>query len=98
MLQDLLIIHLPEVYCLDGVIAIKRIRDPVIAVIISTTRYLHIISYALTLTTLAAVGLYWWRLRSCVLSCIAGDVLLLHASSVGDIDDVTCSISSGVGS
>jgi hypothetical protein len=56
-----LIMHLPEVYCLDGVIGIKEIRNPVVAIVISMACYLHFISYTLTLTALRAVGLYWWR-------------------------------------
>jgi hypothetical protein len=42
--------------------------------------------------------LYWWRLSSYVLSCVTGSVLLLGASSIGDIVlCITRGVTSGVG-
>jgi hypothetical protein len=90
--------HQPEICSLDGVVGVEGVRDPIDAIVVGTTCYLCFISYALTLTALGAVGLYWWRLSSCVLSCIASDVLLLGASSIGYIvGSVSCSVSDGVG-
>jgi hypothetical protein len=50
MTQEVLIMHLPEVCCLDGVVGIKVTRDPIVAVVISMACYLHFILYVLTLT------------------------------------------------
>jgi hypothetical protein len=83
---------------LDGVIGVKGIRDPIVVVVIRTACYLHFISYALALTALRVVGLYWWRLSSYVLSCVTGSVLLLGTSSIGDV--VLCTtrgVTNGVG-
>jgi hypothetical protein len=73
--------------------------DPVVTVIVSTALDLRFISYGLALIALGACGLCWWRLSSSVLSCVAGGVLLLGASSVGDIiGSVSSEIISDVGS
>jgi hypothetical protein len=98
-LYELLVVHLPKIYCLDRVSGIKGIRDPIVAIVISMACYLHFVSYMLELTTLRAVGLQWWRLSSCVLSYVTSSVLLLGASSVGGV--VFCiarGVTSGVSS
>jgi hypothetical protein len=58
--------HMSEVHCLDGVVGIEGIRDPVFSIIISRSCYLHFISYMLMLASFCAVNLYWRRLSSCI--------------------------------
>jgi hypothetical protein len=104
--QKLLVMHVPQLCCLDGIVGIKGIRDPMMVVVVSTSCYLHFISS--TLTTFSVVSLHWWRLGSWVLpwvngvcmgvgiiSCIVGDV----ARSVGDGvgRSISCSIGSRIG-
>jgi hypothetical protein len=86
-------VHLTEFCCSDRVVSVKGIRDPVATAVVGAACYLRFISYALTLTALRAVGLYWWRLSSRVLAHISSCVLLLGSSGVGDI--VLC-ISRGI--
>jgi hypothetical protein len=50
--------HMSEVRFLDGVVGIEGIRDPVFSIIISTSCYLHFISYTLTLAPFCTVNLY----------------------------------------
>jgi hypothetical protein len=66
------------------VISVKGIRDPIVAVVISTSCYFQFILHVLTLTALRVIGLHWWGLSSHVLSCV-GSALLLGASSIGGI-------------
>jgi hypothetical protein len=42
---------------LNRIIGVEGIRDPVVAVVVSTTHYLHFISYPTPLTALGVVGL-----------------------------------------
>jgi hypothetical protein len=42
---------------LNGVVGVKGVRDPVLAVIISTPSYLNFISYVVTLASFCAIGL-----------------------------------------
>jgi hypothetical protein len=97
-----------EVRCLDGVVGIEGVRDPMFTIIISTLCYLHFISYTLTLVSFCAIGLYWRRLSSCIVSWVCDSVSLNVGSVscvVGDITDnvgssvcrgISCSIGSGV--
>jgi hypothetical protein len=34
--QEFLVVHVPEVRCLNGVVGIKGVRDPMFTVIVST--------------------------------------------------------------
>jgi hypothetical protein len=54
--------HVPQLRCLDGIVGVKSVRDPMAAVVVSTSCYFHFISYALTLTTFCVISLHWWRL------------------------------------
>jgi hypothetical protein len=65
--QKLLVVHVPQLCCLDGIVGIKGVRDPMVTVIVSTSCYLHFVSYTLTLTAFRAVSLHRWRFSSCVL-------------------------------
>jgi hypothetical protein len=68
-----------------------------IAVVVSTTCYLHFVSFASTLATFSMVGLCWWRLSSSILSWIGGDIWL-GANNIGCVvADVACGVSSAVG-
>jgi hypothetical protein len=69
--QDLLIVHLPEVCCLDGVVGGKGIRDSVVAVVVSTACYFRFVSNRLSLITLGTCSLSWLRLSSRVLACVS---------------------------
>jgi hypothetical protein len=68
--------HDPEICRLNRVVGIKGIRDPMLAVIVSTSSYLDFISYAVTLTTFRMIGLERRRLSSCIVSWIWGGVPL----------------------
>jgi hypothetical protein len=82
---------------LDGIVCVERIRDPMIAVVVSTTFYLHFVSFASTLATFSMVGLCWRRLSSSILSWIGGDIWL-GANNIGFVvADVACGVSSAVG-
>jgi hypothetical protein len=42
--QEFLVVHDPEIYCLDRVVSIEGVRDPVFVVVVSTSCYLHFVS------------------------------------------------------
>jgi hypothetical protein len=56
--------HVPQLCCLDEIVGIKSVRDPMVAVVVSMSCYLHLISYALTLTAFSVVSLHRWSLDS----------------------------------
>jgi hypothetical protein len=56
--QEFLAVHVLEVCCLNGVVGIKSVRDPMFTIVVSTSCYLHFISYALMLASFCAIGLY----------------------------------------
>jgi hypothetical protein len=89
--------HVPQFCCLDGVVGVEDVGDPVIAIVVSTTCYLHFISYASTLTTFSVVSLCRRRLGSSVLSWVGGDVWLGTGSISCIIGDVAYGVSSGIG-
>jgi hypothetical protein len=103
--QKLLVMHVPKLYCLDVVVGIKSVRDPMVAVVVSTSCYLHFASYTSTLTTFSVVSLHRWRLGSCVLpwvcsgvcsiSCIVGDVARSVDGGIGW--RIGCGIHSRIG-
>jgi hypothetical protein len=49
-------VHVPQVCCLDGVVGIESVRDPMVRIVFSTSFYLHFVSYALTLTAFCAIS------------------------------------------
>jgi hypothetical protein len=49
--QEFLVVHDPEFCSLDGVVSVKGVRDPMLAVVISTSSYLDFISYMVALTS-----------------------------------------------
>jgi hypothetical protein len=97
--QELSIVHFAEVCSLDGMIGVKGIRDPVVAVVVSMACYLRFISYGLTLIALRACSSCWLRLSSRILSCITGDVLLLGTIKIGGVvDNIVSGKTSGISS
>jgi hypothetical protein len=56
--------HVVQLCCLDGFVGIKGVEDPMVAVIISTSCYLHFISYTSMLTAFSVVILHRQRLGS----------------------------------
>jgi hypothetical protein len=91
--QEFLVVHIPEIRSLNGVVGVKSIRDPMFAVIISTSFYLHFVSYAVTLASFCSIDLDWRRLSSCIVSWVRGGVPL-NVCSVSCIID---GVASGVG-
>jgi hypothetical protein len=91
--QEFLVVHVPEVRCLNGVVGIKGVRDPMFTVIVSTLCYLHFVSYVLTLACFCAIGLYRRRLSSCIMPWVWGGVSL----DVGSISCVVGDVADSVG-
>jgi hypothetical protein len=88
--------HDPEICRLNGVVGIKGVRDPMLAVVVSMSSYLNFISYAVTLTSFRTIVLDGRRLSSCSVSWIWGGVPL-DVSSVGCIvGGITSSVGRGV--
>jgi hypothetical protein len=58
MSQEFLVVHVSEVCYLDGVVGIESVRDPMFMIVVSTSCYLHFVSYALALASFCAIGLY----------------------------------------
>jgi hypothetical protein len=62
-------------------------------IIISTSCYLHFVSYALTLTSFCVISAYWRRLGSCIFPWVCDDVSL----NIGSVSCVVGDVASGVG-
>jgi hypothetical protein len=89
----ILVVHDPEICSLDGLVGVKDVRDPVLAIVVSTSSYLDFISYVMALASLSTIGLDQRRLSSCVVSWVRSDVCL-------NIDSVGCvvgDVTSGIG-
>jgi hypothetical protein len=78
---------------LNGVVGVKGVGDPVLAVVVSTSCYLHFVSYAVTLASFCLISLDWRRLSSCNVPWVRGSVSL----DVGSIGCVVGNIADGVG-
>jgi MFS superfamily sulfate permease-like transporter len=78
---------------LDKVVGIKGVRDPMVTVVVSMPCYLHFVSYALTLASFYAISLHWWRLSSCIVPWVCGDVPL----DIGSIRCIVGNVFGGVG-
>jgi hypothetical protein len=91
--QEFLVVHVPEVSSLNGVVGVESIRDPMFTIVVSTSCYLHFISYALTLASFCAIGLYWRRLSSCIMPGVWGGIAL----DVGSISCVVGNVAGSVG-
>jgi hypothetical protein len=81
--------HDPEICSFDGVVGVKGVRDPMLAVVVCTPSYLDFISYAVTSTSFRTIGLDQRGQSSCVVSWIRSDICL-NISSIGClVGDVT---------
>jgi hypothetical protein len=69
------------------------IGDPMLAVVVSTSSYLHFISYAVTLAPFYSMSLDRRRLSSCIVSGVCGDVPLDVGSIGWVVDDVADGVS-----
>jgi hypothetical protein len=88
--------HDLEICCLDEVVSIDGVRDPVFTVVVSTSCYLHFISYVVTLASFCTIGLDWRRLSSSIVSWIWSSVPLDVGSISYVVDDVDVSIGRSV--
>jgi hypothetical protein len=91
--QEFLVMHMPEVRSLNGFVGVKGIGDPMFAVVVSTSCYLHFISYAVALASFHVIGLDWRRLSSCIVSWVWGSVSLY----VGSVSCVVNGIAGNIG-
>jgi hypothetical protein len=82
-----------EICCLDGVVSIEGVTDPVFVVVVSTPCDLHFVSYAVTLASFYTIGLDRRRRSSYIVSWVWSGVPL-DVGSVGCVVDV---VASGVG-
>jgi hypothetical protein len=85
-------VHDLEICSLNRVVGVEGIKDPMLAVVVSTLSYLDFISYAVTLTSF----LDRRRLSSCIASWIWGDIILDVGSVIYIIGGITSSIGRGV--
>jgi hypothetical protein len=91
--QEFLVMHDPEICSLNGVVGVKGIGNPMFAVVVSTSSYLHFISYAVTLASFSMIGLDQRRVSSYIVSWIWGGIPL----DVGNIGCVVGGIISSIG-
>jgi hypothetical protein len=81
---------------LDGVVSIEGVRDPVFAIIVSSSSYFHFVSYAMTLASFCTIGLDWRRLSSCIVSWVWSGVSLVVGSIGCVVNDIASNISRSV--
>jgi hypothetical protein len=91
--QEFLVVHDPKICSLNGVVGIKGVRNPMLAVVVSMSCYLHFVSYAVTLASFCTIGLDWRRLSSCIVSWVWSGVPL----DVGSVGCVVDDVDSGIG-
>jgi hypothetical protein len=91
--QELLVVHVPEVHSLNGIVGIEGVGDTMFTIIVSTSCYLHFISYALTLASFCAIGLYWRRLSYCIMPGVWGGVSL----DIGSVSCIVSDVTGGIG-
>jgi hypothetical protein len=70
--------------------------NPVFAVVVRTSSYLHFISYAVTLASFSTIGLDQRRLSSCIVSWMWGGIPLDVGSNGCIVSGITSSISQSV--
>jgi hypothetical protein len=91
--QEFLVVHDPEICSLNGVVGVKGVRDPVLAVVVSTSGYFDFVFDAVALAPFGTIGLDQRRLSSCVISWVRSDVCL----NIGSIHCVLDDGTSGIG-
>jgi hypothetical protein len=84
-------VHNPELCSLDGVVGIEGIRDPMLAVVVSTSSYLDFISYAVVLSSLCTIGLDQGRVSSYIVSWVWSGVPL-NMDSIGCVINDVASV------
>jgi hypothetical protein len=89
MSQEFLVVHNLEFCSLDGVVGVKGVRDPMLAVVVSASSYLDFISYAVALASFYTIGLDQRRLSSCIVSWVSSGIPLNMDNSGCVVDDVT---------
>jgi hypothetical protein len=94
--QEFLLVHDPEICCLNGVVGVKDNGNPVLAVVVSTLNYLHFISYTMTLASFYTIGLDQRRLSSCIVSWVWSGIPLDVGSIGCVVSGITSSISRSV--
>jgi hypothetical protein len=82
--HEFLVVYDPEIRSLNGVVGVEGVGNPVFTVVVSTSSYLHLISYTVTLASFSTIGLDQGRLSSHIVSWMWGDIPL-DVSSVGCI-------------
>jgi hypothetical protein len=91
--QEFLVMHDLEICGLNGVVGIKGVGNPMFAVVVSMSCYLHFISYVVALASFYTIGLDWRRLSSCIVSWVWSGVPL----DVGSVGCVVDDVDSGRG-
>jgi hypothetical protein len=94
--QEFLVVHMLEVRSLNGVVGVKGIGNPMFVVVVSTSCYLHFISYVVTLASFCTIGLDWRRLSSCIVSEVWSGVSLDVGSVSCVVDNIDSGISRGI--
>jgi hypothetical protein len=90
--QEFLVVHNPEFCSLDGVVGVKGVRDPMLAVVVRSPSYLDFISYAVTLASFYAIGLDQTRLSYYIVSWVGSGVPL----NIGSVGCIVNDVISGV--
>jgi hypothetical protein len=90
--QEFLVMHDPEIFSLNGVVGVKGVGNPMFAVLVNTSSYLHFISYTMKLASFSTIGLHQRRLSSCIVSWIWGGVPLDVVSIGCVVSGITSSI------
>jgi hypothetical protein len=91
--QGFLVVHDLEICSLNGVVGVKGVGNPMLAVVVSTSSYLHFISYTMTLASFFTIGLDQRRMSSCIMSWVWSDIPL----DVVSIGCVVSGITSNIG-
>jgi hypothetical protein len=86
--QEFLVVHMPEVRSLNGVVGVKGVGNPVFPIVVSTSCYLHFVSYTVALAAFRPIGQDWRRLSSCIVPEVWSGVSLDVGSVSCVVDDV----------
>jgi hypothetical protein len=94
--QELLVVHDPEIGSLNRVVGVEGVGNPMFAVVVSTSSYLHFISYAVTLASFSTTSLDQRMLSSCIVPWMWGDIPLDFGSIGCIVGGITSSIGRSV--
>jgi hypothetical protein len=89
-------VHNPEICGLNGVVGVKGIGNPMFAVVVISSSYLHFISYAVTSVPFSSMSKDRRWLSSCIVSWVWRNVPL-YVGSIGCVigniaDDISWSV------